>query len=108
MAAAALLVHALLEDRTFALLPVGFIDDDPAKRRLHVEGVPVLGTFDNLPALLAAHNITELLVSIKAIDRMRLAEAAAICRERGVAIRAMRFALEDIGPVPALRQVQGR
>jgi FlaA1/EpsC-like NDP-sugar epimerase len=103
-----LLVHALLEDRTFALLPVGFIDDDPTKHRLHVEGVPVLGTFDNLPALLAAHDITELLVSIKGIDRMRLAEVAAVCRERGVTIRTMRFALEDIGPVPALRQVQGR
>jgi UDP-GlcNAc:undecaprenyl-phosphate GlcNAc-1-phosphate transferase len=103
-----LLVHALLEDRTFALLPVGFIDDDRTKHRLHVEGVPVLGTFDNLPALFAAHNITELLVSIKAIDRMRLAEVAAVCREHGVTIRTMRFALEDIGPVPALRQVQGR
>jgi UDP-GlcNAc:undecaprenyl-phosphate GlcNAc-1-phosphate transferase len=103
-----LLVHALLEDRTFALLPVGFIDDDPAKHRLHVEGVPVLGTLDHLPVLLASHDITELLVSIKAIDRMRLAEVSAVCRERGVTIRTMRFALEDIGPVPALRQVQGR
>ena len=89
-------------------LPIGFIDDDPAKRRLHVEGVPVLGTFDSLPALLAAHDVTELVVSIKAIDRLRLAEAAAICRDRGITIRSMRFALEDIGPVPALRQVQGR
>ena len=48
-----LLVHALLEDRTFLLLPIGFIDDDPAKRRLHVDGVPVLGTIDDLPHLLA-------------------------------------------------------
>lgn len=103
-----LLVHALLEDRTFALLPIGFIDDDPAKHRLHVEGVPVLGTFDDLAALLAAHDIAELVVSIKMLDRMRLAEAAAICRDGGVTIRSMRFALEDIGPVPALRHVQGR
>ena len=103
-----LLVHALIEDRTFALLPIGFIDDDPAKRRLHVEGVPVLGTFDNLRALLTAHDVSELVVSIKALDRTRLAEAANICRDCGVTIRSMRFALEDIGPVPALRHVQGR
>ena len=103
-----LLVHALLEDRTFALLPIGFIDDDPAKRRLHVEGVPVLGTFDNLRTLLAAHDVSELVVSIKTLDRTRLAEAAGICRDCGVSIRSMRFALEDIGPVPALRHAQGR
>lgn len=103
-----LLVHALIEDRTIGLLPVGFIDDDRAKQRLHVEGVPVLGTFDSLPALLGTHDISEVVVSIKTLDRARLAEAAAICRERGVAIRAMRFALEDIGPVPTLRHVQSR
>ena len=43
-----LLVHALLEDRSLALVPLGFIDDDRAKRRLRLEGVPVLGTLDDL------------------------------------------------------------
>jgi FlaA1/EpsC-like NDP-sugar epimerase len=103
-----LLVHALLEDRTFLLLPICFIDDDPAKRRLHVDGVPVLGTIDDLPHLLADRDVAELVVTIKSLDRTRLAEVAATCRERGVTIRSMRFALEDIGPVPAIRHVQSR
>jgi UDP-GlcNAc:undecaprenyl-phosphate GlcNAc-1-phosphate transferase len=103
-----LLVHALLEDRTFLLLPIGFIDDDPAKRRLHVDGVPVLGTIDDLPHLLADREVAELVVTIKSLDRTRLAEVAATCRDRGVTIRSMRFALEDIGPVPAIRHVQSR
>ena len=46
----AFLVSVLLEDRLHALLPQGFIDDDPAKRRLRLEGVPVVGTFDDLDA----------------------------------------------------------
>jgi UDP-GlcNAc:undecaprenyl-phosphate GlcNAc-1-phosphate transferase len=103
-----LLVHALLEDRAFDLQPLGFIDDDVVKRRLRIEGVPVLGSFDDLPALLDTLPIAEVVVSIKAIDRARLAEAAAVCRERGIPIRSMRFALEDIGPVPAIRHVQSR
>ena len=63
-----LLVHALIEDRTFLLLPIGFIDDDPAKRRLHVDGVPVLGTIDDLPHLLADREVAELVVTIKSLD----------------------------------------
>ena len=105
-----LLVRALLEDRSFSLLPVGFIDDDASKRRLRLEGVPVVGTFADLPTLLDSRDIVEVVVSTKAIDRMRIAEAAAVCRERGVQIRTMRFTLEDIGPtpVPVVRHVQGR
>ncbi len=104
----ALLVHALLEDRSLALVPLGFIDDDRAKRRLRLEGVPVLGTLEDLRSLIEQHDIAEVLVSTKTLDRMRLAKAAAICRERGVAIRVMRFALEEIGPVPSVRHAQGR
>ena len=103
-----LLVRMLLEDRSFALQPIGFIDDDPGKRRLHLEGLPVLGTFNDLAAVLDRHQVAELVVSIKALDRTRLAEAAAICRDRSVAIRSMRFALEEIGPVPTIRHAQGR
>ena len=107
-AGGALLVRTLLEDRSHAVAPVGFIDDDPAKRRLRLEGVPVLGTFGDLSGLIAKHEIAEVIVSIKALDRTRLAEAAALCRDRGVTIRSMRFALEEIGPVPAVRHAQSR
>jgi UDP-GlcNAc:undecaprenyl-phosphate/decaprenyl-phosphate GlcNAc-1-phosphate transferase len=105
-----LLVRALMEDRSFGLVAVGFIDDDPGKRRLRVEGVPVVGMFDDLAAILESRQIAEIVVSTKKIDRARLADAAAICRERGVLIRTMRFTLEDIGPtpLPAIRHVQGR
>ena len=102
-AGGALLVRTLLEDRTHALAPVGFIDDDATKRRLRLEGVPVLGTFADLSHLLVKHGIAEVIVSIKALDRRRLGELAALCRERGVTIRSMRFALEEIGPVPTVR-----
>jgi UDP-GlcNAc:undecaprenyl-phosphate/decaprenyl-phosphate GlcNAc-1-phosphate transferase len=104
----ALLVRTLLEDRTHALAPVGFIDDDATKRRLRLEGVPVLGTFDDLSGLFVKHGISEVIVSIKALDRRRLAEVAAVCREQGVTVRSMRFALEEIGPVPTVRHAQSR
>jgi len=105
---AALLVRVLLEDASLGLNPVGLIDDDPAKRRLRVEGVPVIGSFAQLDTLLADGRIREVIVSIRALDRTRLAEAAAVCKAHDVTIRAMRFALDEIGPIPAIRHAQGR
>jgi UDP-GlcNAc:undecaprenyl-phosphate/decaprenyl-phosphate GlcNAc-1-phosphate transferase len=104
----ALLVRMLLEDRNHAMLPVGFLDDDPTKRRLRLEGVPVIGSFGDLDLILAKGGISEVIVSTKALDRAKLAETAAVCRNRGISIRTMRFALEEIGPVPAIRHAQGR
>lgn len=104
----ALLVRTLLEDPTHGLVPVGFIDDDHAKRRLRLEGIPVVGSFETLDTVFARRGVAELIVSIRAVDRVRLGEIAAICRDRGVAIRSMRFAIEEIGPVPSVRHAQGR
>jgi UDP-GlcNAc:undecaprenyl-phosphate/decaprenyl-phosphate GlcNAc-1-phosphate transferase len=104
----ALLVRVLLEDSSLGLTPVGFVDDDPTKRRLRLEGVPVLGGFEQLETLLASRGIAEVLISVRALDRTRLAEVAALCRRRGVAVRAMRFALDEIGPVATIRHAAGR
>jgi FlaA1/EpsC-like NDP-sugar epimerase len=42
------LVRSMLHDQQSRYLPVGFIDDDPAKRHLRSQGVAVLGTRANL------------------------------------------------------------
>ncbi len=43
---------------------VGFVDDDPRKIGLRVCGTPVLGRIDDLPALVAAHEIGEVLIAL--------------------------------------------
>ena len=101
-------MRTLLEDRSHASRRSASSTTTSTKRRLRLEGVPVLGTFDDLSALVAKHGIAEVLVSIKALDRRRLGEVAALCREQGVTIRSMRFALEEIGPVPTVRHAQSR
>ncbi len=100
----ALLVRMLLEDRMHSVVPVGFIDDDPAKRRLRLEGVPVVGSFGDLDDLLSkgGRSLKSSSARRRLIDRS-LAQLAAVCRARGAGVRVMRFALEEIGPVPAIR-----
>ena len=98
-----LLLRELLQNRDLGLLPVGFLDDDRTKQRARIEGVPVLGRLDALPVLAEAYHVTEVIISIRDLNRARLGEVAALCRANGVGVRTMRFALEEIGPVPHVR-----
>ena len=45
-------------------VPVGFLDDDPGKRRLSFGGIPVLGTLADVEKVSALHGVDELLIAI--------------------------------------------
>ena len=52
------LVRSMLHDPRGRYLPVGIIDDDPAKRHLRAHRVPVLGNRHDIPEALAATGAT--------------------------------------------------
>ncbi|HJU47366.1 MAG TPA: hypothetical protein VJ689_04480 [Gaiellaceae bacterium] len=78
---------------------VGFVDDNLAVRRRRVHGVTVLGTIDELPALLAGAAPTEVLVTIPNAPAARLDEIVARCAEEGVPCR---FVQRHVETPPAL------
>ncbi len=93
-----LLARELLQNADLALSPVGFLDDDVTKRRLTVEGLPVLGTFAELPAIAGRLQVSEVLVSIRDLSSKRLSEAGEACAALGLRLRRMRFTLEEVAP----------
>ena len=98
-----ILLRELLENPSHNLAPVGFLDDNPARRRMRIDGLEVLGGLEDLPMLIESHQPVEVLVSIRSLDRARLGGVVTYCRKHGVRVRVMRFALEEIGPVPHVR-----
>jgi UDP-GlcNAc:undecaprenyl-phosphate GlcNAc-1-phosphate transferase len=89
-----LLVRELMQNRELALLPVGFVDDDPQKAGRVIHGVPVLGTSDEFAGILASAAAEELVVSTPKIDAERRARIEASCRDAGLPVRRLRIALE--------------
>ncbi len=92
----ALVVHELLQNRSMDLTPIGFIDDDPRKRKLQVEGLPVYGSVDQLGEMLRKLQASALVISIRDLPRDKVDRLCTICSEHGVEVHRFRFVLEDV------------
>jgi FlaA1/EpsC-like NDP-sugar epimerase len=85
-AAGSQLVHSLLTQEDAEYRPVAILDDDPAKRRLRIHGVPVLGDRSAMAHAAAKTGATVLVI--------------AIARASGTAIRDLTAQAERCGLVP--------
>ena len=82
-------VQLLLADRNGDSQPIGFIDDDPSKQHLRRSGIRVLGTLNDLDALIEKEGVQVVLVAIAGISSDRLLAVDRICRGHGVALRVI-------------------
>lgn len=82
-------VKAIREDPSSDLLPVGFLDDDPARHRLRVAGLPVLGGRDALARVAAEHHAGSLLIAMPSAQRSRVLELADMAQGMGLSVRIL-------------------
>ena len=71
------LLRSLLSDPASPYLPVGLIDDDPAKRQLRVAGVPVRGNRHDLPDVIAGTGATTVIFAVANVDAALIREIRA-------------------------------
>jgi FlaA1/EpsC-like NDP-sugar epimerase len=106
--AGALVVREMQKNPQTNLLPICFVDDDPAKQRQEIHGVPVAGTLKDLPRVLDAWNIDEVIIAIPSAAGRVVRSVADICRAKSIAFRTMPGLHELIGgtvSVSRLREV---
>jgi FlaA1/EpsC-like NDP-sugar epimerase len=95
------------EIRTNPRLPyrlAGFVDDSPGKRGLHVHGLRVLGTGEDLAAIVRKHDIAQVLIAIPSATGVQMTEILRRCRSAGVkckTVPGMAEILED-GPLAGM------
>jgi FlaA1/EpsC-like NDP-sugar epimerase len=66
---------------------VGFVDDDPAKQKMYVEGCPVLGTRSDIPHLVEKHAIDLIVFAIHNIPGLDFREVLAYCERTPAQIK---------------------
>lgn len=75
--------------------PLACVDDDPSKIGIKIHGVPVLGTVDDLPGLVARLCPDEVLIAIPSATNAQMRRFVGICEQADIRFRT----------VPALRDV---
>lgn len=83
-----LLVYKELEAKRFGSgKPVVFVDDSPMKTGRHVEGVPIKGTCDDIPALAEKYKVDEIVFAIPSASPQRKSEILRLAMETGCTLK---------------------
>lgn len=95
--AGALVVRELQKSSQLNLIPVGFLDDDPAKQKHTIYGVTVVGKVDDLPALIDLHKVDIVIIAIPSAPGQLVRMVNDVCRMKGIASRTVPGVYELIG-----------
>lgn len=71
-------------DRSLNYLPVGFVDDNPAKHRTSIHGFQVLGGRENIPQLVEEHRVENVLIAMPSATSRVIRETVELARGAGV------------------------
>ena len=106
--AGALVVRELQKSSQLNLIPVGFLDDDPAKQKHQIYGVSVIGRINKIVDILDSHRVDEVIIAIPSAPGSIIRLVNDACRQKGISSRTMPGMYELIGgkvSVNRLREV---
>ncbi|MFN7949652.1 MAG: nucleoside-diphosphate sugar epimerase/dehydratase [Blastocatellia bacterium] len=74
------LVRQMKSSSNVEYRPVGFVDDNPAKKGLRFHGLPVLGTTADLPRLIDEHAVEKVLIAVPSLRGAEVSRILDQCR----------------------------
>jgi len=106
--AGALVVREMQKNPQLNFQPVGFLDDDSAKQKQKLYGIPVVGKLEDLSRMIERTHVHEVIIAIPSAPGRVVRLVADICRIKGIPFRTMPGIYELLGgrvSVSRLREV---
>ena len=89
-------IREIKRNRALNYSPVGFVDDDPSKFGVKIQGLAVLGPRTKIKQIIQEKDIQEVIIAIPSIDQAVLSEISSICKDCGIIYKKVR-AIFDSG-----------
>ncbi len=84
---------------------VAFADDNPSKVGLRIDGVKVMGTTQDIPAIVRKKRVKEIIIAIPSISAKRQAEIVTICRDTQCHVRLV-TPLRELNDMPTMNDIR--
>ena len=89
------LVQELERSPHIGLLPIAFVDDNPAKLNLRIRGLPVVGNRNVIPDTIKSWHIQTVIIAMPSLSGQSLRDIVALCQMTGVETLTLP-ALQDV------------
>ena len=104
--AGAMIVREMRNNPQLNTLPVGFVDDNAAKSGMTIHDVPVLGTRQDIPALVERETVDEVIIAMPTASGKDIRAIMAICRSVGVRYKTIPGVFELISGQVSVKQIR--
>jgi len=101
-----MIVREMIRQRNSEYVPVGFLDDDPAKLRHQIHGVKVLAPINELEDIIQKLSIDEIIIAIPSAPGELRKQIAFNAREAGIPVKTLPSLYEVIDDKVYLYQVR--
>lgn len=83
------IITALLRSRSSPYLPVAILDDDPARQRLTIRGVPVVGSRHDIAVAARRTGAQALLIAVPSAGSKAISDVSELARAAGLTVKVL-------------------
>ena len=104
--AGAMVLRELRQNPQTGLLTIGFVDDDPVKHGVLLNGVRVLGGRSAIPELVRKHHVDQVIIAMPSAPGKSIRELVELCEAAGVRARIVPGIYELLGGTVRLTELR--
>ncbi len=82
--AGAMIAREMLSNTMLGYKVVGFVDDDPEKRRFSLYGIPVLGNRQDIPSIISKQSVDHVVIAMPTAPGREIRDIVRICEEANI------------------------